>query len=180
MAITWTHSCTTVLRRMFWKSHSCACAVFPAARWFWAALLLQGLKKVQCLINRDDQSVQWLQCDLLCSSFPVHALFSLHLKKKTMMYEVWFIRVLIMSVGGSDSGFRPYLPTLPIFAGDSQFHCPLPVSSRGHISPAFLPISDKIRFTQDCFHLDFNTATPLFGFHGSVARATESLRGWGR
>ena len=74
----------------------------------------------------------------------------------------------------------PYLPTLPIFAGDSRFHCPLPVSSRGHISPAFLPISDKIRFTQDCFHSDFNTATPLFGFHGSVACATESLRGWGR
>ena len=44
----------------------------------------------------------------------------------------------------------------------------------------FLPISDKIWFTQDCFHSDFNTATPLFGFHGSVARATESLRGWGR
>ena len=77
---------------------------------------------------------------------------------------LWLISITVQELGQ-----YPYLPTLPIFAGDSRFHCPLPVSSWGHISPAFLPISDKIRFTQDCFHSDFNTATPLFGFHGSVA-----------
>ena len=54
-----------------------------------------------------------------------------------LLLDVWALLCLSFLVH-----IHPYLPTLPIFAGDSRFHCPLPVSSRGHISPAFLPISD--------------------------------------
>ena len=108
-----------------------------------------GFPVLVLLLQGSDSEVQFYSCSALCN---ISSAREIHPK--------------LLSIG---SHFLSYLPTLPIFAGDSLIHNPLPVSSRGHISPAFLPISDKIRFTLDCFHSDFNTATPLFGFHGSAS-----------
>ena len=50
------------------------------------------------------------------------------------------VNIQILTKHWTSHGYSPYLPTLPIFAGDSRFHCPLPVGKYGIASVIFLII----------------------------------------